>query len=39
VDNARTPWPTVLWLQGGPVSDYFSSIHHTATARRAACAI
>jgi hypothetical protein len=34
VDNDRTPWPTVLWLQGGPVSD-FSSIHHTATAPRA----
>jgi serine carboxypeptidase 1 len=26
VDNDRTLWPTVLWLQGGPVSD-FSSIH------------
>lgn len=20
VDNGKTPWPTVLWLQGGPVS-------------------
>lgn len=20
VDNGPTPWPTVLWLQGGPVS-------------------
>jgi carboxypeptidase C (cathepsin A) len=21
VDNGTTPWPTVLWLQGGPVSE------------------
>lgn len=21
VDNGITPWPTVLWLQGGPVSS------------------
>ena len=21
VDNGTAPWPTVLWLQGGPVSS------------------
>jgi len=27
VDNGTTPWPTVLWLQGGPVSEYIVELH------------
>jgi len=27
VDNGTTPWPTVLWLQGGPVSEYIVVLH------------